>query len=246
MSDRPATLEPAKSPDPSLMLSPSGSPRILVLGFGALGALYSFILSKGGARVYAVARSNAEVVKRDGIEIKSQKFGHHSAFRPLDVFSSAEEARTKVENYDYVLCTVKICPEQRATGRWIKEFLPSGKDKLRPELPTVVFVENGIGIEEEPYETLCQGDEPVASTIITCCAWLGANLVNQGKTVDHGPLERLDMGLYPFRERGEDDESPQSWRVTKLHAFAECFKAGGGGSVVIVGDIQVKRWIKCE
>ncbi|MCO5596196.1 hypothetical protein L7F22_050256 [Adiantum nelumboides] len=57
-------------------------------------------------------------------------------------------------------------------------------------------------------------------------------------------MERLEMGLYPYREAGEDEESPQSWRVTKLHAFAETFKAGGGGSVVIVGDIQVKRWVK--
>ena len=246
MSDQLDTLAPAKSPDPSLMLSPSGSPRVLVLGFGALGALYSFLLSRGGARVYAVARSNAETVKKDGININSQKLGKHSAYRPLDVFSSAEEARTKVDNYDYVVCTVKICPEQRATGKWIKDFLPSGKGKMRPELPTVVFVENGIGIEEEPYETLCQGDEPVASTIISCCAWLGATLVDQGKTVEHGALERLEMGLYPFREAGEDLESAQSWRVTKLHAFAETFKAGGGGSVVIVGDIQVKRWVKCK
>lgn len=230
--------------DPTVMSSSSSSgPRVLVLGFGALGALYGFLLARGGAQVYAVARSNAESLRRDGINIRSGKHGAHDGFKPAGVLASPEEVRAAAP-FDYVLCTVKICPEQRQVGEWIRTFLPSGKGKDRSSLPTVVFVENGIGIEEEPYEALCQGDDPVAGTIISCCAWLGATLVNGGKTVEHGPLERLEMGLYPHLEKDELAKAPAAWRNEKLRLFAETYKNGGGGAEMMEGDIQPKRWIK--
>lgn len=118
-------------------------PRVLVLGFGALGALYGFLLARGGAQVFAVARSNADSLLTRGIDICSEKYGDHPGFKPDGVFRSAQEvkeAATKMP-FDYILCTVKICPEQRLTGKWIRDYLPSGAGKQREQLTTVVFIE---------------------------------------------------------------------------------------------------------
>lgn len=120
-------------------------PRILVLGFGALGALYGFLLARGGAQVYAVARSNAVSLRERGIDICSEKYGNHQGFKPAGVFRSAEQVREEATQrpFDYILCTIKICPEQRLTGKWIREYLPSGKGRKREDLTTIVFVEVG-------------------------------------------------------------------------------------------------------
>lgn len=218
--------------------------KVLVLGFGALGALYGFLLSRGGAKVYAVARSNADSLRQRGIDIRSQKYGNHPGYKPDGVVTNGEEARD-AGPFDFILCTVKLVPEQKKIGEWIAEFLPeSDASRSQQSLPTVVFVENGIGIEEEPYETLCANPQPKASTIISCCAWLGATLVDGGLAVSHGPLERLEMGLYPAINPGEEEE--QAWRRKKLDLFSETYKSGGGGAEAIYGDIQPKRWTKCE
>ena len=221
-------------------------PKILVIGFGALGGLYSWILSKGGAQIYAVARSNAQSLRTSGIRIQSEAYGTED-FKPYKVFSSPEEI-VECEPYDYVLCTMKIVPEEEKTGDLLKKMLKgNGAHSTLPRIkkPAIVFVENGIGIEDEPFETLCKGDDAIASTIISCCAWLGANLTDGGKVVSHGNFERLEMGLYP-PPNATDDAQEASWQMEKLKAFSEMYNRGDGKAELIEGDIQPKRWIKGE
>jgi 2-dehydropantoate 2-reductase len=221
-------------------------PKILVIGFGALGGLYSWILSKGGAQIYAVARSNAQSLRTDGIRIESEAYGTE-VFKPYKVFSSPEEIAS-CEPYDYILCTMKIVPEEERTGDLLKRMLKgNGAHSSLPRIkkPAIIFVENGIGIEDEPYETLCKGDDAIASTIISCCAWLGANLVDGGKVVKHGAFERLEMGLFPPL-KAQDDAVEAKWQMEKLKVFSEMYNKGGGNAMLIEGDIQPKRWIKSE
>jgi 2-dehydropantoate 2-reductase len=218
--------------------------KVLVIGFGALGGLYSWILSKGGAQIYAVARSNAQSLRQDGIRIESEAYGIEPSFKPYKVFSSPEEI-AECEPYDYVLCTMKIVPEEEPTGQLLHKML-KGKgihsSLLRSQKPTIVFVENGIGIEEEPYETLCKGEGAIAGTIISCCAWLGANLIQGGKVVSHGNFERLEMGLYPAPNEAEKEEL--AWQKEKLRTFSETYTRGGGKAMLIEEDIQPNRWKK--
>jgi 2-dehydropantoate 2-reductase len=227
---------------------PSSPPKVLVIGFGALGGLYSWILSKGGAQIYALARSNAKSLSTRGIDIRSEKYGNEEGYKPYKVLSSPEEV-AQHEPYDYVLCTMKIVPEEKRTGDLLLNLLKGNgvHAKLeRKKKPTIVFVENGIGIEEEPLETLCKGENAVASTIISCCAWLGATLQEGGTVVSHGPLEKLQMGLYPSPDPQRDNKEELAWRMEKLKVFGSTYQRGGGGGIVIEGDIQPQRWRKCE
>jgi hypothetical protein len=84
-----------------------------------------------------------------------------------------------------ILTTFKLVPELRTISSLIKPVVKPGS------APALVLVQNGIHIEREPHASLCEGDEPVCSALISCCAWLGATLVDGGRAVDHGGLERL-------------------------------------------------------
>lgn len=68
-------------------------PHVLVLGFGGVGALYAYVLQKGGASITAVCRSNYETVKEKGIDVVSEKYGTHRQWRPDHVVRSPEEVR---------------------------------------------------------------------------------------------------------------------------------------------------------
>ena len=226
-------------------------PKVLVVGFGALGALYAWLLSRGGAEIYALARSNAQSLRSRGIDIESLKYGNEAGFKPHKVLSSPAEVQ-KHGPYDYVLCTMKIVPEEEKTGELLRKLLGANKADAKDlqgghkKKPVIVFVENGIGIEEEPHETLCTGKDAVASTIISCCAWLGATLTEGGTVVKHGALEKLQMGLYPAPDEAKDSAEELEWRREKLNTFADTFSKGGGGTELIPGDIQPLRWRKRE
>lgn len=75
------------------MRSASARARRLTLpsGLGAVGALYSYALERSGkARVTAVARSNAAIVRERGITVDSAK---HGALRYVHL-SSALRSQT--------------------------------------------------------------------------------------------------------------------------------------------------------
>lgn len=72
-------------------------PSVLIIGLGALGVLYGALLSRGGVRVVAYARSTAAQLEGEGIELRSAKFGTFT-WRPARVVRSDAEARA--EAYD--------------------------------------------------------------------------------------------------------------------------------------------------
>lgn len=75
------------------MTSEVQRPEVLLIGFGAVGALYAFVLQRGGARITAVCRSNYETVKEKGINVISEKYGSHMNWRPDQVVRSPEEVK---------------------------------------------------------------------------------------------------------------------------------------------------------
>src|SRR5688500_5808938 len=58
---------------------------ILVVGAGAVGALFGSALARQGAQVSVVCRSDFEAVQRDGYDILSPSLGNHR-FRPHAVY----------------------------------------------------------------------------------------------------------------------------------------------------------------
>jgi 2-dehydropantoate 2-reductase len=154
-----------------------GSPNILIIGAGAVGALFGSALARQGAQVSVVCRSDYDVVSRDGYSIRSQTFGDH-CFRPSNVYRDVADC---AESQDYVILTVKVLPSLDRVAL------------LRPVVglrTTIVLIENGIDIEAEI--TAAFPDNEVLSSL----AFVGVGRGAPGEIV-HQTLGSLALGAYP-------------------------------------------------
>ncbi|GAA95427.1 uncharacterized protein L969DRAFT_101548 [Mixia osmundae IAM 14324] len=171
--------------------------EILVIGLGAVGTIYSYILSESKrARVTAIARSSYPVIAERGIDIHSDKFGEIPHWKPYRIVSSSNEAADRA--YDFIICTFKALPDVIPTAELLAPFMPSSADNASATgagAPTVVLIQNGIGIEK-PVQASFPG-----IIIISVVAWIGANVLDKGATVEHGMLEKLVIGYYQGEER---------------------------------------------
>ncbi|CAE6412427.1 unnamed protein product [Rhizoctonia solani] len=189
------------------------SPKICVVGFGALGTIYSFILEKAGAQVTAVCRSNYASMQEHGIDIQSQKLGVYLGWRPHRVEDSVDSAANAEDSYDYIVCTFKCLPDVVTTPQLLGPLLTRSRN--------FVLIQNGIGIELD-----LQAAVPGA-VVMSGCAWIDATVVDHGRTLRHGPIEKLDVGVHP--PLGAPLDAPQSTEShTALTAFVDLLKTGGG------------------
>ncbi|KAK4569877.1 hypothetical protein LTR86_002846 [Recurvomyces mirabilis] len=190
-------------------------PRVLVFGAGGVGCIYAYILHRAGASVTAVCRTNYQAVKSSGITIRSKIFGRQH-FQPIAV-QSIKEAKQHGA-FDYLLVCSKAFP---GTAEMIN-------DAMTPGQTAIVLAQNGIGLEED-YAKLYPNN-----TIISGVVYLPVTQVEQG-IVEHGPLERFEIGTYPAKANPAAKEQCQG--------LSDLFRAGSG-SAPVFDDIQPRRWVK--
>lgn len=150
---------------------------ILIIGAGAVGALFGSALARRGARVSVVCRSDYEAVRRDGYSIRSPLLGDH-VFRPARVYRDAAECTTPP---DYVLLTVKVLPELDRVAL------------LRPAVgagTTIVLIQNGIDIEDEIATAFPHNE------VLSSLAFVGVGRGAPGEIV-HQTHGSLVLGRYP-------------------------------------------------
>ena len=156
----------------------SSSPKVIVVGAGAIGAFYASVLARAGSEVSVVARSDFEAVSRDGYRIRSEMLGDLS-FRPAQVVRNADEYRGEA---DYVLCALK---HVRGVDR---------AALIRPALgprTAIVLVQNGIDVEREIAQAL------PANELISAVAYAAVSREAPGHVVHHSGFTRLVIGNYP-------------------------------------------------
>jgi len=150
---------------------------ILVVGAGAVGALFGSALARAGAEVSVVCRSDYGVVKRDGYDITSPLLGNHR-FRPHQVYREVADCETPP---DYLMLTVKVL---------------DGVDRaalIRPAVgpqTVIVLIENGIDIEA-PIASAFPGNE-----VLSGLAIVGVGRGEPGK-IHHQSVGSLNLGRYP-------------------------------------------------
>ena len=109
--------------------------------------------------------------------------------------------------------------------------------------PVIVLIQDGIGIERGVRAAYPE------AIICSAIAWIGANLLSDG-IVEHGLLERLELGVFTVERRQTLDERTKRSESTqgkvaeaRLASLAEMFKLGGS-DVDVKEEIQVARWQK--
>ena len=158
-------------------MNAAASPYILIVGAGAIGALYGSALSRQGARVAVVCRSEYEVVKRDGYAIRSPLLGDH-VFRPHAVFRNVAEC---TEHPDYLLLTSKVLPDVDRAAL------------IRPAVhanTTIVLIQNGIDIEADVADAFASNE------LLSSLAFVQVGRGQPGQ-VNHQAFGWLLMGNYP-------------------------------------------------
>jgi len=149
-------------------------PSVLVVGAGAIGAFYGGVLARAGCEVSVVARSDHDVVARQGYRIDSL-LGDLS-FKPHRVLREPAGAP------DYLLVATKLV---------------RGLDRaalIRPALgvaSVIVLVQNGIGIEDEVARA-CPDHE-----LLSAIAYAAVSREAPGHVRHQSEFTRLVLGRYP-------------------------------------------------
>ncbi len=121
--------------------------RVLIVGAGAIGSLFGFLLARAGPTVVLVGRPPQVATIRDrGIQVEGRQEG-----------TVRVEARSEVPTgagVDLVLLAVKARDARSASATVARS--------VRPPVP-VVALQNGLGIEEEVTLGLTDGGWPEAA-----------------------------------------------------------------------------------
>jgi len=151
--------------------------NVLIVGAGAVGALFGSALARQGAQVSVVCRSDYDAVSRDGYDIRSPVFGDHR-FLPAHVYRNVADCR---EPPDYLLLTSKVLEEVDRAAL------------IRPAVgprTVIVLIQNGVDIE--PPIAAAFPDNELLSSLAFVAVGRGA----PGQ-VNHLSLGSLIMGRYP-------------------------------------------------
>jgi len=150
---------------------------ILIVGAGAIGALFGSALSRQGAQVSVVCRSDYDVVSREGYDITSPLLGNHR-FYPHQVFRQAAECTTPP---DFLILTTKVLEGVDRTAL------------IRPALgpkTVIVLIQNGVDIEAEIAAAFPENE------ILSGLAIVGVGRSAPGM-VNHQTMGQLNLGRYP-------------------------------------------------
>lgn len=159
------------------MTDTNAKPSVLIVGAGAIGALYGSVLARQGAKVSVVCRSDYEAVSRNGYTIKSKILGDH-VFKPERVLRNVGDCKPSP---DYLILTVKVL---------------EGEDRAALIAPAVgsntvvVLLENGIDIEPEIGRAFPKNE------ILSCLAFVGVSRVGHGE-ISHQSFGHLMLGKFP-------------------------------------------------
>ncbi|KZT00188.1 uncharacterized protein LAESUDRAFT_688458 [Laetiporus sulphureus 93-53] len=210
---------------------------VLLVGFGAVGAIYSLILKRSGlARITAVARSNYDAVNAHGLNIKSRKYGELQGWKPDRLFRSVAQALDRP--YSYVVITTKAIPELIRTSTLLEPLLqPEYADKYLQ--PTYVLMQNGLNVEVDLYHALKKLNTSEEPRIISTAVWIGTGMLNSN-TVEHSEFDRVSLGIYrPTTNNTEN--TPEETAI--LEDFAHIL-AAGGTETTVVPEIQRVKYSK--
>ncbi|KAG8890601.1 hypothetical protein FRB98_007155 [Tulasnella sp. 332] len=203
--------------------------EVLVVGWGAVGILFGYILHHSGkVRLTVVARSNYQAAKNGQIHINSHQFGTVTDFKP-------ERAEAADRQYAFVVVAAKALPDVLPTSKLLEPFLSLSYTFLQP---TYVLLQNGLGVETDLYQSLEQRKSSPSPHIITTAVYCAANLI--GNAMQHpANIPKLELGFFPPKMEGAKTTEVEP----NLVVFQSLIEAGGGVAT-IEDNIQAVKFRK--
>lgn len=150
--------------------------KVLVVGTGGIGGFFGAKLAKAGHEVSFVCRSDVEVVKAQGLQIRSYQGDFHVT--PAQVVSKAADY---VGQPDLILVATKVLPEVNVPDLIRAVVFPQ---------TSILLIQNGIEIEGPIAQAF--PETPLFSAI----AFIGVSKIAPG-VVHHQLRGNLEIGSYP-------------------------------------------------
>jgi 2-dehydropantoate 2-reductase len=188
------------------------TPRVAVVGAGAVGGYFGAMLARAGAHVTLIGRSrHVDVWKRNGLFLESATF---QGTIPVQASTELDAAR----DADLVLFTVKAV-DTEDTARQLAHHLRAGA--------LVISLQNGV--ENVPLMRAAAALDPVAAVVYVASA-----MPRPGR-VKHGGRGDLLIGDLPGRRGGRRDA-----KLTRLSAWFEAAGVPCRVSADIEADLWAK------
>ncbi len=189
--------------------------RYAVIGTGAIGGYYGARLAAAGHEVHVVARSDLEVVAREGLSVESPL--GDLLVRPVSVVATTEE----VPPVDLVLLAVKTTSTVPAADL-------VGPATVRGA--AAVLMQNGLGVEDALAAALPD------ATILGAMCFMCSNKVGPGC------IRHLDYGAVTVGAHARDPRAPAG--ITPVvTAFVDDL-VGAGVPAHGITDLRLGRWKK--
>lgn len=195
--------------------------KVIIVGSGGVGAIAAYGLEYGGkAEVTLVIRSDYDVVKKEGFEIKSCDYGHIKGFKPSKIVKSVEDA-SKFDPFDFIIVTTKNIPDVFKVEDIIEPIVTKNS--------TIVLLQNGIDIgapilKRFPENKVLSGVSMISST-------------NYNGFIDHEGKDALKIGYFHNENIDSKEEKEACDNFIDIYA-------NGLNSCTYDQDVKSTRWRK--
>jgi 2-dehydropantoate 2-reductase len=195
----------------------NASPRIGIIGAGAIGGFYGLMLARAGFDVHFLLRSEFDAVARQGLQLNSAVHGALS-LQPVQAYRNAAE----MPACDWLLVGAKTTSNAELAPTIAQAAAPGAK---------VVLLQNGLGVEEE-LRPLLPDSLHLLGGLCYICVHRSAPGV-----IEHRALGAINLGYHS----GPSDagESPQAI----LEMGVSMFKQAGLDSSAMA-ELDQARWQK--
>ncbi|KAL6150161.1 hypothetical protein ACJQWK_02800 [Exserohilum turcicum] len=185
--------------------------------------MYAMLLSRAGADIACVCRSNYEPALSRGFTVHSTLFGNQT-FKPRVAKSVQEAVDNQASSvpFDFIV----VCVKAVDTGVSPAEMI---KPAVRESHTSIVVIQNGLGVEAIYHQAFPR------NTVISGVTYMPTSQV-EPCVVSHSETQTLFLGPYPTELTTPADKS-------STEAFSQLIVAAGANATVC-DDIQVERWKK--
>lgn len=194
----------------------SSSPRIGIIGAGAIGGFYGLLLARAGFDVHFLLRSEFTTVASQGLQLNSAVHGALH-LQPVQAYRSAAE----MPPCDWLLVGAKTTSNAELAPTIVQAAAPGAK---------VVLLQNGLGVEEELRPLL-----PDSLHLLGGLCYICAHRSSPG-VVEHQALGGVNLGYH-------SGPAAPGERQLLLEQGTALFKAAGVDSSAMV-DLEQARWQK--
>jgi len=195
----------------------SASPRIGIIGAGAIGGFYGLLLARAGFDVHFLLRSEFDAVARQGLQLNSAVHGAQS-LQPVQAYRSASE----MPPCDWLLVGAKTTSNAELAPLLAQAAAPGAK---------VVLLQNGLAVEDE-LRPLLPDHLHLLGGLCYICVHRSAPGV-----IEHQSLGAINLGYHSGPAISADE------RQGLLETGVALFKQAGLDSTAMA-ELEQARWQK--